>query len=725
MAFFFLARSNAQGLKQRFISAQGYPFVNELDTTKMGFSGGFHAPSFAMIDLDNDGVDELMIKDAFSDREWVFTKNMSGNGFQTAAHLENVLPPLSSFVLCYDFNADGLKEIITGEDRLKLYTNESTDSVRFSANYTTLKYKEGASLLPIEFAVGEQPTIADVDADGKLDVLVFDADGERVQFFKNISTNDDYVFEKISDRWGFFKEAGLNFEIILGAAKRAHPGSKILALDHDADGDMDLLLSDITTSLTYFLENGKSDFNLPYDSMISATQKFPLADAFIDIPYFPSLSLADVDFDGDEDLICATSSRSPVLNGLVWFYENGDENGFDLSLKTKSFLQEDGIDAGILASVVNFDYDADGDQDLLVSAVNHISADIFSEQVGYLQLYQNIGSKTAPIFKLIDGDYLGYKTKGNDNIRAAIGDIDNNGVDDLVLGTAEGEVLIRYNTAQINEPFLFSKLEEKIEGLDVGSEAAPVIIDINNDGNNDLIIGELNGNLNLYLGQGNNVFSLENENWGNVKTNTFYWQYERDGSGNIVDSTKQFISVGGSHPSIADFDLDGKLDLICGSAWGKVYFYPAINNQQTTFKRAEEWYYNTHASKNYAKDLGEYCKPHLSDLDGDGKFELLMGMYNGGIEFFSTDSVAVSAPDFSVKTEELVKLFPNPSNGLVFLKNETTHKLNLKIYTSSGILAQKIGIEALQTAQIQLSRGMYVLSISGNGLFESKKLIIE
>jgi hypothetical protein len=723
--------SNAQELRQRFIPYPAPWLKVNNDTSFVGFCGGFHAPSFAEIDLDNDGKNELIVKEEYSDKEWVFTpiKRNGTNKWKYAPELEEVLPPLQVFFTAIDINNDGLTDLITGTDKLQVYLNETTDSVRF-ADIKALKFDFEGEYFPVEFQVGETPCVADINGDDLPDILVFDANGERVIFYENENKGADKLQFKIStESWGFFKEEGLNFEIKLGANKKAHPGSKLIAFDHDADGDMDLLISDITTSNAFFLENGKSDFVLDYDSMISVTENYPTAANKIDVTYFPSFSLVDADFDGDKDLICANSSRSPVLNGSVWLYENGQNEGFDLSLKTKSFLQESSIDLGILAAPTTFDYDGDGDLDLLIAAVDHLDNNKFEEQFARLVLYENIGSASAPMFQLADADYLGYFNKNQRFLCPAIGDFNNDGVDDLLLGTIRGEIIVRINSAKSGEAFDFSEPQFIIENLDVGSEAAPMLYDVNKDGINDLIIGEQSGNLNYYMGLGNSEFELITQNWGQVKTNGTYWSYTRDDQGIIIDSTLSLLTVGGSHPAIADIDGNGEPDLLAGATNGKMQYFPDFNAADWYFRPSSVWYHNPYLNRNYNKDNGTNTRPHFADLNGDGYYELLIGVYNGGLELFTTDSVVVSKPDHPF-SKASITIYPNPviqEFSIEINDLEAGESISVNILNVNGQVVSRpyFGITSSTQKQIQvktkLESGVYFIEV----LSQSKRQVIK
>ncbi|NBS19680.1 MAG: hypothetical protein EBS74_07835, partial [Flavobacteriia bacterium] len=177
-----------------------------------------------------------------------------------------------------------------------------------------------------------------------------------------------------------------------------------------------------------------------------------------------------------------------------------------------------------------------------------------SDQISALELFQGPTLAFKDVGARFMARTLGYFNKNQRFLCPAIGDYNNDGIDDLLLGTIRGEIVVRINSAKSGEAFDFSEPQFIIEDLDVGSEASPMLYDVNKDGINDLIIGEQSGNLNYYKGLGNSEFELITQNWGQVKTNGTYWSYTRDDQGIIIDSTLSLLTVGGSHPVIADID---------------------------------------------------------------------------------------------------------------------------------------------------------------------------
>ncbi len=253
--------------------------------------------------------------------------------------------------------------------------------------------------------------------------------------------------------------------------------------------------------------------------------------------------------------------------------------------------------------------------------------------------------------------------------RPFVVDYDLDGKKDLLLGTKEGKIALFTNTGTDNSPTFSDYQFLKAEGkdIDVGTHAAPFIVDYNNDGTNDLLVGNGEGSLLYYANQGNTaqpVFSsptmLEDSEGSTIEVDSYCtpcvvdWNEDNlkdillgSGSGAVTvylnqgsDSDPLFVSsqpieveeealnVGGfSAPFVADWNGDGKKDLLVGDGEGYVHFYlSSADEEESRFVKSGK----VQVGGQELMVEGP-AGPFLVDWNQDGKDELLIGSSDGRI----------------------------------------------------------------------------------------------
>jgi len=120
-------------------------------------------------------------------------------------------------------------------------------------------------------------------------------------------------------------------------------------------------------------------------------------------------------------------------------------------------------------------------------------------------------------------------------------------------------------------------------------DSSPSIVDINNDGKLEVVIGSWDGKLYVLHGEDGSLL----------------WAYTTAGD----------VS---SSPALGDIDNDGKLEVVVGSAWGDNNIY-ALNGEDGSLL----WKYLTGGPV--------FSSPSLGDIDNDGKLEVVVGSFDGKI----------------------------------------------------------------------------------------------
>lgn len=158
-----------------------------------------------------------------------------------------------------------------------------------------------------------------------------------------------------------------------------------------------------------------------------------------------------------------------------------------------------------------------------------------------------------------------------------------------------------------------------IANIQQGYDSTPIFTDLDKDGLLDLLIGE-------YIGL---ITHFEQ----NAINSTEFTRVPGYFSGIDVDNY--------SAPTITDLDGDGLLDLLVGEIFGKLYHYEQNSANSSSF---------TLISNNFnGIDVGFDSTPTFTDLDGDGLLDLIVGEYDGYINYYEQNSA--NSTVFSLVTQ--------------------------------------------------------------------------
>lgn len=310
-------------------------------------------------------------------------------------------------------------------------------------------------------------TFGDLDGDGDQDALLgsgidsftgivhFRNDGSSM--FPNMTLlNDDYLPE-------------------LDFGKHSAPAFA----DLDGDLDPDLYVGLGTAQRVAFYENIGSAEN----AMLAELDPnwMPVPSSSWAVPEF-----ADLDADGDQDFFLGMTS------GAVRWFRN-DAGAFS-EITTDAYFGDSGgkiirgiADAFSVPRFVNTD--TDGDLDLVVGFWD------FQEMPTLLH-FRNDGTPQVPSFVLASTDYQGLGSMGQ-NLAPAFGDLDYDGDQDLLVGRFDGTLEFYRNSAGPGAAPVFV-IEPGYLDIDVGASSVPYLVDLDDDTDPDLLIGESGGGLNHY-----------------------------------------------------------------------------------------------------------------------------------------------------------------------------------------------------------------------------------
>jgi hypothetical protein len=254
----------------------------------------------------------------------------------------------------------------------------------------------------LDLGADAAPAVADVDADGDLDLLV----GAKIDA-RTTGPGPLHLFRNDGTRTASrFRSAE---RLPIGAAFNLMPALG----DLDADGDLDLVLGTWNQDILVFRNEG-TPREPRWAQDERATIKPPRASHL-------APALGDLDGDGDLDLVAGQA------NGAVLFYRNtGSARRPQFTLVSERL---DDIAAGRRSAPALVDVDADGLVDLVLG----------HEDAGALVVYRNVGTASGPRFARIDTPPA-LALPLPPNSAPAFADVDGDGAADLFIGTTSGGI---------------------------------------------------------------------------------------------------------------------------------------------------------------------------------------------------------------------------------------------------------------------------------------------
>ncbi len=686
------------------------------------WAGGLNASQFQTMRLNDDAVDDLVVFDRTSNKVNTFVRQ--NGAWLYAPEYELRFPAIQNWMVLADYDGDGRKDLFV--HGVKVYRNTLANGQwSWQKVADPLLHQGFSSIQPLYVTPSDIPAIVDYDGDGDLDILAFEITGNNVVYHQNLSREKGNPagldYKRIGQCWGHFrKELCNDFQfgitcddaggrIASPNARVEHNGNTLTVVDTDGDGFKDLLFGFVScTNIARIRSAGPNNEKATY---ISADTLFPTTKP-IDFNLFPATFFEDVDGDGAKDLLAAPNVAGNDATHLDfrasnWFYKNtGTTEKPNFQYVSNDFLQAGMLDLGENAAPALSDLDGDGDADLLIGYNGVVNSP--TDFRGGIWQFENVGTATAPAFRLITTDYLNLsKTLGLTDLIPAFADANADGSPDLIVSGTLGSGLqtrILLNGAANRTVAKYDPATAKLLTLSNRLIAGdvPVITDVDRDGKPDVLVGRASGNLEYNRNVGTAVapvYQLQNQSFGGIGIQT---------NGLLIRS-----------PSIvvADFDADGRAELFTATANGqlKLYRMPDTPDGKLTLL-------DSLVSVGLA---GNNLLAAAADLNGDNLPDLMLGTGGGGLRYLRNTSTKAIVTAVDEPTTPWA--YPNPTTGMVTINPPRDGQVTVFSVTGQAVMPGR-AVQAGHDASVDLSTlpdGIYLVRLTAdNGTVNTQKVVL-
>jgi arylsulfatase A-like enzyme len=401
--------------------------------------------------------------------------------------------------------------------------------------------------------------------------------------------------------------------------------------DFDADGDLDLICGEFLDGFSYFENTGSRNKPIYAAAKRLKHAGKPIA---MDLQMIVPVAI-DWDSDGDTDLIVGDE------DGRVAFVEHTGRviDGVPSFLPPVYFQQEArDVKFGALVTPVSFDWDADGDEDL-----------ICGNTAGYIGFIENLDGANPPRWAApkrieVDGQPIRIQAGPGGSIQGpceakwgyttiSVADWNQDGLPDIVANSIWGKVEWFENVGQPSSPKLSKSKPIEVDWpaeiappkpawnwwnptrteLSTQWRTTPIVIDINRDHRPDLVMLDHEGYLTFF----------ERKKNGRLKPGQRIF---KDKSGQPLRLNDRMAGPSGRRKlCFADWDQDGRVDILVNSR--------SVDLLRNVSTQESPWTFEPAGSLDERRLAGHTTSPTVVDWNKDGVPDLLTGAEDGRLYY--------------------------------------------------------------------------------------------
>ena len=370
-----------------------------------------------LCDFNNDGKVDIATANTASNSITLLTNTSSGIGDISFSRSPVLVNAETLNIQCADLNNDGKSEILLSK------TGTVSNVVYYLENTSSSGSISFASPIPLnlEGSTARRVEVADLNLDGKPDVIATNQTNNKVNIFKNTSTSSTISFDPTP----------MTFEVA-GISNSA--GLKVKDLNND--GYPDIAMAPYLSSNIYVLKNVSNTNTIIFDNASTVSVPGTIV----------NLEIGDINGDQKPDLITTKLSGNNIS-----IIQNTSANNEAISFGTKKDVATAQRPWGIGLG----DFNGDGKLDISVTSINETSR--------FLNVLINKSTSSSV-------DFNNYEVTTNEKAQnIKVGDLDGDGKPEIALTGIDNEMISEFSNKHCLVPTIFGDLSRTLcDGGELG-----------------------------------------------------------------------------------------------------------------------------------------------------------------------------------------------------------------------------------------------------------------